>query len=81
MAGRNPQTQAKRAREFALRERRERKQVKKAEAAALKAAVKAGTIVLDEDGNPIEVELDENGNPIETGEPDETESDQQPAND
>ena len=70
MAGRNPQTQAKRAREFALRERRERKQVKKAEAAALKAAVKAGTIVLDEDGNPIE-----------TGEPDETESDQQPAND
>ncbi len=38
MAARNPQTQAKRARELALRERRERKQAKKAEAAARRAA-------------------------------------------
>ena len=38
MAGRSPQTQAKRARELALREKRERKEAKKAEAAARKAA-------------------------------------------
>lgn len=37
MAGRNPQTQAKRARELALREKRDRKQAKKAERAAIKA--------------------------------------------
>lgn len=35
---RTPQTQAKRARELALKERRERKQAKKAEAAARRAA-------------------------------------------
>jgi len=38
MGARNPQTQAKRARELALRERRERKQAKKAEAAAARRA-------------------------------------------
>lgn len=38
MAGKNPQTHAKRARELALREKRERKREKKAEAAARRAA-------------------------------------------
>jgi hypothetical protein len=38
MAARNPQTQAKRAREFAVKEKRERKRAKKAENAALRAA-------------------------------------------
>jgi hypothetical protein len=38
MAPRNPQTQAKRARELAIRDRRERKRAKKAEAAARRAA-------------------------------------------
>jgi hypothetical protein len=37
MAARNPQTQAKRARELALREKRERKKEKKAEAAQRRA--------------------------------------------
>jgi hypothetical protein len=34
MASKNPQTQAKRARELAVKERRDRKRAKKAEAAA-----------------------------------------------
>jgi len=34
MAGKNPQTQAKRARELAVKEKRERKRAKKAERAA-----------------------------------------------
>ena len=38
MGARNPQTQAKRAREFAVKEKRERKRAKKAEVAALRAA-------------------------------------------
>jgi hypothetical protein len=38
MASKRPQTIAKRARELAVKERRERKQAKKAEAAALRAA-------------------------------------------
>jgi hypothetical protein len=38
MAGRNPQTHAKRARELAVKERRERKRAKKAEAAARRAS-------------------------------------------
>jgi hypothetical protein len=38
MARRNPQTMAKRAREFAVKERRDLKRAKKAEAAARKAA-------------------------------------------
>jgi hypothetical protein len=37
MAGRNPQTIAKRARELAVKERRERKRAKKADAAAQRA--------------------------------------------
>jgi hypothetical protein len=42
MAARNPQTHAKRARELALREKRERKKEKKEEAAAAKRAAAAG---------------------------------------
>jgi hypothetical protein len=38
MASRSPQTHAKRARELAVKEKRERKRAKKAEAAALRAA-------------------------------------------
>ncbi|HVS86135.1 MAG TPA: hypothetical protein VHD91_10930 [Gaiellaceae bacterium] len=38
MAARNPQTQAKRARELAVRERRDLKRAKKAEAAAARRA-------------------------------------------
>jgi hypothetical protein len=38
MAARNQQTHAKRARELAVKERRERKRAKKAEAAARRAA-------------------------------------------
>ena len=38
MGARNPQTQAKRARELAVKEKRERKRAKKAENAALRAA-------------------------------------------
>ena len=38
MAGRNPQTHAKRQRELAVKERRERKLAKRAEAAAQRAA-------------------------------------------
>jgi hypothetical protein len=42
MASRNPQTMAKRAREQAVKERRDRKRAKKAEAAAARAAARAG---------------------------------------
>jgi hypothetical protein len=38
MASRSPQTHAKRARELAVKERRERKRLKKAEVAAARAA-------------------------------------------
>ena len=38
MGARSPQTQAKRARELAVKEKRERKRAKKAEVAALRAA-------------------------------------------
>jgi hypothetical protein len=41
MASRNPQTMAKRAREQAVKERRDRKRAKKAEAAAARAAARA----------------------------------------
>jgi hypothetical protein len=41
MAARNPQTQAKRARELAVKEKRERKRAKKAERAS--AAQEAGS--------------------------------------
>lgn len=45
MAGRSQQTHAKRARELAVKERRERKQAKKAEAAAQRAASADGSTV------------------------------------
>ena len=43
MARRSPQTQAKRAREVALRERRERKREKKNQTADERAAARGGT--------------------------------------
>jgi hypothetical protein len=56
MARRNPQTMAKRAREFAVKERRDLKRAKKAEAAARKSAGSdgapgeaAGQVKLDSD--------------------------------
>jgi hypothetical protein len=56
MARRNPQTMAKRAREFAVKERRDLKRAKKAEAAARKSAGSdgapgeaAGQVKLDPD--------------------------------
>jgi hypothetical protein len=55
MASRNPQTAAKRAREQALKERRERKRAKKAEVAAERAAAKhapPGEISDDRDSPP-----------------------------
>lgn len=49
MAARNPQTQAKRARELAVKEKRERKREKKAQAAARKLeAATEGTADLGE---------------------------------
>jgi hypothetical protein len=48
MAGRNPQTHAKRQRELAVKERRERKLAKRAEAAAQRAA--GGDAAVDESG-------------------------------
>jgi hypothetical protein len=55
MGSRNPQTMAKRAREQALKERRERKRAKKAEVAAERAAAKhepPGEISDDRDSTP-----------------------------
>ena len=46
------QTHAKRARELALKERRERKRAKKAEAAAERAAAKREAAPADGDGPP-----------------------------
>ena len=77
MAARNPQTHAKRARELALREKRERKREKKEEAAALKRAVANGEIpaeLIDGeliDGEPID------GEPTD-GEPEELETTTEP---
>jgi hypothetical protein len=51
MASRRPQTMAKRAREQAVKERRDSKRAKKAEAAALRAARSEGT-------DPAEAALD-----------------------
>jgi hypothetical protein len=47
MAGRNPQTQAKRAREFALKEKRERKRAKKVDRANAAAEARAGNAAPD----------------------------------
>ncbi len=52
MGSRNPQSAAKRARELALRERRERKRVKKAEAAAERAAAKEPPGEITDNGLP-----------------------------
>ena len=52
MAARRQQTHAKRARELALKERRERKAAKKAEVAAMRAAG-IDPYAVDEDGNPV----------------------------
>ena len=43
MASRNPQTMAKRAREQAVKEKRDRKRAKKAEATAARAAARDGS--------------------------------------
>ncbi len=48
MAARNPQTFAKRAREIAVKERRDRKRAKKAEAAAARRAA-SGTAATSND--------------------------------
>jgi len=47
MAGRSQQTHAKRARELAVKERKERKRLKKAEAAAQRAAGVDPSAVID----------------------------------
>ena len=53
MAGRNPQTQAKRARELALKEKRDRKKAKKAERAL------RPDVADDSESRPVEEELGE----------------------
>jgi hypothetical protein len=63
MASRRPQTMAKRAREQAVKERRDRKRAKKTEAAALRAS-------RSEETDPAEAALDA-GEPI--GDPTEDE--------
>ena len=52
MAGKKQQTHAKRARELAVKERRERKRAKKAENAALRAAGIDPLAVQDGEGAP-----------------------------
>jgi hypothetical protein len=52
MAGKKQQTHAKRARELAVKERRERKRAKKAEAAAQRAAGIDPTTVEAGEGTP-----------------------------
>lgn len=75
MAARNPQTHAKRARELALREKRERKREKKEEAAAAKRAAASGetTEVVESDDDELEEgdELDEepDGETVDRAEP------------
>jgi hypothetical protein len=57
MASKNPQTMAKRAREQAVKERRDRKRAKKAEAAAERAAARdAARNSSGEEGPSPEVE-------------------------
>jgi hypothetical protein len=56
MASRSPQTQAKRARELAVKERRERKRAKKAEAAALRAVGHDAQAGEDRGADPASVE-------------------------
>ena len=70
MAGRSPQTQAKRAREVALREKRERKEAKKADRrAAAASGLEHGEDVeplIGADGEPV---IDENGEPVMVAKP------------
>jgi len=63
MATRNPQTQAKRARELAVREKRERKKAKKAENAANRAAGIVPEWLLDESETADDEQSDE-GEPL-----------------
>ena len=57
MAGKNPQTHAKRARELAVKEKRERKRAKRAERAAAAAEGDAGDNALGTDpGEPADGE-------------------------
>ena len=62
MATRNPQTQAKRARELAVREKRERKKAKKAENAANRAAGIVPEWLLEEGSETVgdDEQLDDN---------------------
>ena len=56
MAARNPQTHAKRARELALREKRERKKEKKADVAARRAEAAANPDGIPEETDDVESE-------------------------
>jgi hypothetical protein len=58
MSAKKQQTHAKRARELAVKERRERKRAKKAEAAALRAAGISPAAVGVEDGVPDDDDAD-----------------------
>lgn len=58
MSGRNPQTQAKRARELAVKEKRERKRAKKAERTA---AAAAGTEAGDDERAVADEPVDDDG--------------------
>jgi hypothetical protein len=57
MASKRPQTMAKRAREQAVKERRERKQAKKAEAAAQRNNPTAGAV--EDEGDTTEAPADD----------------------
>ena len=59
MASKKQQTHAKRARELAVKEKRERKQAKKAEAAAIRAAGGTWPPVENENGASAELPEDE----------------------
>jgi len=63
MASRNPQTMAKRAREQAVRERRERKRAKKAETASERAAAREARLVDSSGGADVQTPLAPNSAP------------------
>lgn len=60
MASKTPQTMAKRARELAVKERRERKRARKAEAAAQRAAA-GEAAVADRPGAPADPDGEASG--------------------
>ena len=64
MAAKKQQTHAKRARELAVKERRERKQAKKAEAAAQRVAVANGQTAGTDSGMPAVDEHGETAAPV-----------------